>query len=102
MTVIDLWATVMAFFASACLGLRSYMLKPSMAAWCSAPTTVWLALFGASVVLAAAGLNIMGEGTATAREAATYTAIAFAASVMLVNLHRQMLEARDKPKGTAS
>jgi hypothetical protein len=94
MTGVDIWAAAAALVAGACLALRANMLKPDFTDWCSAPRAVWLGLFALSVVMTGAGINILSGGGASGREAATYTAMAVSAVLMLVNLHRQMIEAR--------
>jgi hypothetical protein len=95
MTGVDIVAVLAASFASVCLALRAYMLKPTFNSWCSAPGRVWGALLALSVACAIAALSILGgHGHATAREAMVLIGVAFTAGVMLANLHSQV-----PPKG---
>ncbi|PLR25055.1 hypothetical protein SGCZBJ_12525 [Caulobacter zeae] len=90
MTGEDIVAVLGGSVASVCLALRAYMLKPAFDSWCSAPARVWASLLAFSVVCALSVLSIAGgHGHATAREAMVLVGAGVAASVMLINLHRQ-------------
>lgn len=92
MNALDWWAVTVDVISAVCLGLRGYMLKPSMSKWVSAPTAIWLWLLILSVVLGGAVFSILGGSHATGREAVVHTVLAVTASVMLVNLGRQQAE----------
>lgn len=71
------------------MGLRGFMLKPSLQKWVSAPTMVWFWLLVLSIACAHNVLSILGGAHALGREAAFYTALAVSSMVMLVNLYQQ-------------
>ena len=92
MNALDWWAVGALIIAAIWLGLRGYMLKPSMSKWVSAPTAIWLWLLILAVVLGGAVFSILGGAHATGREAVVYTVLAITSGVMLVNLARQQAQ----------
>lgn len=95
MNGLDIWATAAYAIASVALGLRANMLKPHYGRWAQAPAAVWASIFVLSV---AAGIGVLSlvwprgaSSHATAREAMVATALAVAAVVLLINLHRQRM-----------
>ena len=92
MTAVDWWAVVALIIGAVALGLRGFMLKPSLSKWVSAPTAVWFWLLALAIVLGGAVWSILGGAHATGREATVYTVLAVCSTVMLVNLARQSAE----------
>jgi peptidoglycan/LPS O-acetylase OafA/YrhL len=90
MSGMDIAAAAAAFVAGGALAIRSYMLRPDFASWCSAPRWVALSIMALSVTCMIVGLSIVRSGVpATPREALLLIVLAGAALAMLINLHRQ-------------
>ncbi len=89
MNGLDVWAAIAAGVASGAMGLRAIMLKPDLNAWCDAPPLVRLSVSMVSAVFAGVVISIHNTDGATAREAASYTAVAIAAVALLINVWRQ-------------
>jgi len=98
MTSMDIVAATSATLASAWLGIRAYMLKPTFSSWCTAPGRVWASLLALSVTCAIVALSIIRSGVhATPRETMLLIALAVTAFVLLENLLRQSPQAPVDP-----
>lgn len=91
--MVDWWAMTVLAIAAVAVALRGYMLKPGMAKWVTAPTSVWFWLLMLAIVLAGNLLAIQGGSHATGREAVAYSVLAATAVAMLINVARQSAEA---------
>lgn len=95
--VVNTWAAVAAFTASAALGFRANLLKPKAPDWHDAPARVWASMIALSVALAVLALWIVRTPGACVPPlvAVVLTVQAGEALIMLLNLVGQVKPAAD-------
>lgn len=93
LSIVDAWALISATVAAMALALRGEILKPELGGFFTGPRVVRLSVTFASIALAGRVISIVGGSHAQAAEAAVYSALAWSASVLFWNLHRQRPDA---------
>lgn len=87
--LVDAWAMAGACIAAMALALRGEILKPELGGFFTGPRVVRLSVTFTSIALAGRMISIGGGSHAQPAEAAVYSALAWSASVLFWNLHRQ-------------
>lgn len=89
MTPVDIWAAAAALVCAASLSWRRQMLRPTIAAWASAPGLVQFGIGLLGLVMATVFISICCGSHATVREALVYSVLATTSGLLAWNLYRQ-------------